>query len=138
MIKRLTIIKETIDLHSCGISQYILDHYLEELNSYDTHLASLRGAYKAKMQVFTKALQKNLKEFQFEAPKGGMFIFGSLPGVDTFALVQKCIKEKVVYVPANQFYLDKPVSDEIRFNFTYTAQHEVEEGLQRINKALKA
>ncbi|MDD2450453.1 MAG: PLP-dependent aminotransferase family protein [Sulfurovum sp.] len=138
MIKRLTMIKETIDLHSCGISQYILDHYLEDLNSYQNHLDSLRGAYKAKMHVFTKALQENLKDFQLEAPKGGMFVFGSLPGVDTFELVQKCIKEKVVYVPANQFYLDKPISDEIRFNFTYTAPHEVEEGLQRINKALKA
>ncbi|MBD3790614.1 MAG: PLP-dependent aminotransferase family protein [Campylobacterales bacterium] len=138
MIKMLTTIKETIDLHSCGISQYILDHYLEDASSYENHLAALRSAYKAKMHIFTKALQENLKEFQFETPKGGMFVFGSLPGVDTFALVQKCLKEKVVYVPANQFYLDKPISDEIRFNFTYTSPDEVEEGLQRIKKALMA
>jgi len=138
IIKHLTMIKETIDLHSCSISQYILDNYLEDKNRYETHLASLRTSYKVKMDIFSKSLQENLSDFRFKEPKGGMFIFGSLPNVDTFELVQKCIRENVVYVPANQFYLDRRMSDEIRFNFTHANSTDVEEGLKRIARCYKA
>lgn len=137
VIKHLTMIKETIDLHSCSISQYILDNYLEDKNRYEMHLASLRNSYKMKMDIFSKSLQKNLSDFHFKKPKGGMFIFGSLPSVDTFELVEKCIRENVVYVPANQFYLDGRISDEIRFNFTHANSTDIEKGLKRVARCCK-
>jgi 2-aminoadipate transaminase len=132
IIKALTMIKETIDLHSSGISQYILDNYLEDDARYEKHLNHLRSAYKEKMEIFTDALKKELPEFIFDMPKGGMFVFGSLKGFDTFKLVYECMDKKVVYVPANQFYLDGRISDEIRFNYTYSTKEQVSEGLKRM------
>lgn len=137
IIKKLTMIKETIDLHSCSIAQHILNNYLEDSTRYEKHLKSLRSAYKTKMEIFTKALKNHLPYFDFEMPKGGMFVFGSLKGIDSFDFVNKCMKEKVVYVPAKQFYLDGRVSDEIRFNFTYTTPKEVEEGFKRMDKVYR-
>ena len=137
IIRALTMIKETIDLHSCGISQYILDNYLEDSSRYEKHLKILRGAYKEKMVTFTEALERELPEFRFIAPKGGMFVFGSLEGFDTFKLVYECMKHKVVYVPANQFYLDGRISDEIRFNYTYTSKEQVSEGLRRVAEVIR-
>ncbi len=136
IIRELTMIKETIDLHSCSIAQHILNNYLEDATKYEKHLNFLRASYKTKMEDFTQALKNNLSDFKFEMPKGGMFVFGSLPGTDTFDLVQKCMKEKVVYVPANQFYIDSRVSDEIRFNFTHVTKNEMQEGLKRIERIL--
>lgn len=138
IIRELTIIKETIDLHSCGISQYILDIYLEDPIRYEKHLHSLRNAYKRKMDIFTEALKIELPEFSFEIPKGGMFVFGSLPGFDTYELVHDCMKHKVVYVPANQFYLDNRISDEIRFNYTHATKDQVSDGLKIIAEVIKA
>ena len=46
-------------------------------------------------------------EFKYEKLKGGMFLYGSLKKIDSFALVQKCIEKKVVFVPGNQFYMNK-------------------------------
>ena len=137
IIKALTMIKETIDLHSCGISQYILDNYLEDSLRYEKHLDNLRYTYKTKMETFTDALKNELSEFSFEKPKGGMFVFGSLEGFDTFKLVYECMKHKVVYVPANQFYLDERISDEIRFNYTYTTKEQVSEGLKRMARVCR-
>jgi len=136
IIKALTMIKETIDLHSCGISQYILDNYLEDSSRYEKHLTHLRHMYKTKMEVFADALKEELPVFEFEKPKGGMFIYGSLKGFDTFKLVCTCMEKKVVYVPANQFFLDGRVSDEIRFNYTYSTKEQVIEGLKRIAKII--
>ena len=135
IIRQLTMIKETIDLHSCGLAQHILNNYLEDNSRYEKHLDYLRAAYKLKMENFTEGLKNHLPDFTFETPKGGMFIFGSLPDVDSFDLVQECMKEKVVYVPANQFYLDAKPTGEIRFNYTYTTKNEVNEGLKRVNRA---
>lgn len=46
-----------------------------------------------------------MPEFKHQTPKGGMFLYGGFEDkkIDTFALVQECLKKKVVYVPANQF-----------------------------------
>jgi len=130
-------IKETIDLHSCSIAQHTLNNYLSDTARYKKHLQILREKYREKMYFFASALEKHLPTFKFTLPKGGMFIYGSIEGIDTFKLVQKCMKEKVVFVPANQFYLDKEISDEIRFNFTHSNKEDVLEGLKKIAKIIR-
>ncbi len=129
-------IKETIDLHSCSIAQHTLNNYLQDSSKYKIHLKNLRTYYREKMIFFAATLKQYLPQFKFTIPKGGMFIYGAIDGVDTFKFVQKCIEEKIVFVPANQFYLDKNISDEIRFNFTHTNQEEVLKGLEKIAKML--
>lgn len=88
--------------------------------------------------MFTQALRQELPQFEFETPKGGMFIYGSLEGYDTFELVYECMNHKVVYVPANQFYLDNRVSSEIRFNYTYSTKEQIFEGVRRIAETIKS
>jgi len=136
ILKEFVKIKETIDLHSCSIAQHTLKNYLNDRSRYKNHLQKLRVVYKEKMHFFSDALKEYIPEFQFTQPKGGMFIYGSIEGVDSFKLVEECIKKKVVFVPANQFYLDRTISDEIRFNFTHTDKKGVEEGLKTIASVL--
>lgn len=88
------------------------------------------------MEFFSQTLQECLPQFKFDKPKGGMFIYGSLQGVDIYELVQECIKAKVVFVPANQFFLDEKKSNAIRFNFTHSIPLEIEEGLNTIARVL--
>ena len=135
-IKSLMIIKESIDLHSCGISQYILNEYLENTEKYEKHLQEIRDDYKQKADFFCEQLDKYLPEFKYEKPKGGMFLYGSFEGIDSFALVQKCIKQKVVYVPGNQFYIDKIPNGEIRFNYTHSTFEQIEKGIKLIKNCL--
>lgn len=136
LIKSLMIIKESIDLHSCGISQYILNEYLEDEANYEKHLQEIRDDYKQKADFFCEQLDKYLPEFKYEKPKGGMFLYGKFEGVDTFALVQKCIEKKVVYVPGNQFYIDKVPNGEIRFNYTHSTFEQIEIGIKLIKSCL--
>ena len=136
IIASLTMIKETIDLHSSGISQYILDEYLKDETKYKKHLELLRSKYKEKMEYFVKALEETLPEFQFEKPKGGMFVYGKLANIDTKALVYEALKKKVVYVPGSEFYLENTLCDEIRFNYTHSTKEEVKIGLERLKSIL--
>jgi 2-aminoadipate transaminase len=78
-----------------------------------------------------------MPEFKHEKPKGGMFLYGTFgQGVDTFALVQECLKKKVVYVPGNQFYIDKVPNGEIRFNYTHSNFEQIEKGIKLIKSCL--
>ncbi len=137
-IKSLLIIKESIDLHSCGLSQYILAQYLKDEVKYEKHLQEIRDDYKAKAQFFSKALKTIMPEFKHQTPKGGMFLYGGFEDkkIDTFTLVQECLKKKVVYVPANQFYIDKVPNSEIRFNYTHSSFEQIEKGLKLIKSCL--
>lgn len=137
LIKSLMMIKESIDLHSCGISQSILSDYLKEALTYEKHLQNVRSVYKQKMEYFAQSLKTLLPEFEFQQPKGGMFIYGKIFNVDTKKLVYAALKEKVVFVPGAEFYLDRPFCDEIRFNFTHASKEEVDRGLTKLSRLLK-
>lgn len=131
MIRQLTAIKETMDLHSCSISQHIINEYLQ-MFPFEAHLNMLRKAYGEKMRIFADALKSILPSFSFGEPKGGMFIYGSLPGTDSFELVHRCMKNNVVYVPGSEFYTDGRKTDEIRFNFTHSSPEKILKGLEII------
>ncbi len=135
-IDKLTQIKETIDLHSSSISQYILNEYLEDISIYKRHIEVLRKKYQKKMKYFSKYLRKYLPQFEFEEPKGGMFIYGKLPNTDTRELVYKALEQKVVYVPGSEFYLDYETCDEIRFNYTHSGKKEIKRGIKRLKKLI--
>lgn len=98
LIRSIMIIKESIDLHSCGISQHILDEYLKDENRYKMHLQTIRNDYKTKMNFFAQTLEEVLPEFTFTKPKGGMFLYGKFNDLDSFELVQRCMKNRVVFV----------------------------------------
>ncbi len=135
-IDKLIQIKETIDLHSSSISQYILNEYLEDISQYKNHIKILRKKYQKKMKYFSKYLKKHLPQFEFEEPKGGMFIYGKLPNTDTKKLVYKALEQKVAYVPGSEFYLGNETCDEIRFNYTHSNKQDIKKGIKRLKKLI--
>lgn len=137
LITSLLNIKESIDLHSCGISQYILAEYLKDEENYEKHLQKIRDDYKSKADYFSEQLNLIMPEFKHQKPKGGMFLYGTFKDkIDTFALVEKCLEKKVVFVPGNQFYIEKIPNNEIRFNFSHCSFEDIKKGIQLIKDSL--
>ncbi len=136
LLEPLIAYKEAMDLHTNGLSQAILDDYLGDKQQYKKHLTLLRENYKQKMAFFAKSLDEILPTFSYERPKGGMFIYGSLPNIDSSKLIEKALKKGVVFVPAVEFYDSDKARDEIRFNFSLASKEEVVLGLERIAKLI--
>jgi len=132
LLEPLIAYKEAMDLHTNGLSQAILNDYLCDNEAYKKHLILLRKYSQQKMEFFAQSLDKILPAFNYNRPKGGMFIYGSLPNIDSSKLIDKALKNGVVFVPAVEFYgSDKP-SNEIRFNFSSASEEEIILGLERI------
>ena len=134
LLEPLIAYKETMDLHSNGLSQYIIDHYLTDMYQYRNHISLLRKVYSKKLQIFRSYLADILPEFSYSTPSGGMFIYGILPDVDTSVLLQECIQRDVLFVPGSEFYLESTNHDEIRFNFTNASARDIYRGLNIIAK----
>jgi len=137
LLQPLISYKEAMDLHTNGLSQYILDDYLNDIGKYKKHLDTLRSAYKNKMLIFKKYLDLFIPEFEYLEPKGGMFIYGKLSNIDTSLFIQECLKHEVIFVPGIEFYSDDSINDEIRFNFTHTNENDIKKGLSKIAMILK-
>ena len=135
LISKLLSIKEAMDLQSCGISQYIIADFLEH-NSFENHLKIIRDDYEDRCSFFVKELRKNLPNFQFDNPKGGMFIYGELKNSDTKELAQKALKNSVAFVPSCEFYIDRADNSSIRFNFTNSSKTQIREGIERISQII--
>ena len=114
-----------------------LDDYLSDIHRYTKQLNTLRIKYKKKMLLFKKYLDLYLPEFKYEEPKGGMFIYGKLPNIDTSLFIKECIKKDVIFVPGIEFYSDDSIKDEIRFNYTHTNENDIQKGLSKIAEILK-
>lgn len=130
-VDKLLIAKESMDLHSSTLSQFIIDRFWEG-NDLESHSDSIRKRYKEKFELFCAIAREKLPSFSFEMPRGGMFVYGRFEGLDTKELVQNCIKAGVVFVPGCEFYLGRLVCDEARFNFTSSNIGMMNEGLARI------
>ncbi len=137
LLEPLLAYKEAMDLHSNGLSQAIVDHYLTDLHQYRSHTALLRKMYSKKMQVFKTYLDELLPTLEYTIPQGGMFIYGRLPGISTSALVKHALKQGVVFVPGREFYYKQERDDELRLNFTNCSAKEVYRGLSILARIYK-
>lgn len=127
-LRRVLIVKEAIDLHTSTFDQRLIDAYWEA-EGLDRHIARIRTHYKEKKDALSVALRTQLPDFAFDEPRGGMFIYGKLPGTDTKALVNRCLEAGVAFVPGSEFYPEEPAYDEMRLNFTHTAPAQMERGI---------
>ena len=136
LISKLLIIKESIDLHSCGISQNILNEYLSKPKRLDKHLKTLQNSYKDKMEYFCDCLDEKLPQFKYTKPKGGMFIYGEFENIDVYKLLEKCMENNVVFVPADEFLIEGKNKRAIRFNYTNSSFKEIKKGITKISNII--
>ncbi len=127
----LLAIKERLDLHTATFNQRLINAYWERYG-FESHISHIRKTYCSKMEAMADTLDTLLPQFAFERPHGGMFLYGTLSGMDTKALVRRALKHGVAFVPGGEFYPNATCNDTIRFNFTHTDVAQMREGIARI------
>jgi 2-aminoadipate transaminase len=67
-----------------------------------------------------------------------MFLWTKLKdSSDSEVLLQKAVKQKVLFVPGSMFMEDKSKKSHIRFNFTNSNEKEIVEGIKRLKGLFK-
>lgn len=133
--KYINTAKEAADLHSNIFAQYCLWDYVIH-NELQEHIQKIRYLYKEQCETMIKAMENYFPtDVAFTRPKGGMFIWATLPeGMSSKALFDKAIQEKVAFVPGDPFYTDGRNANTMRLNYTNASKEVIEEGVQRLGK----
>lgn len=126
-------IKQATDLHTNNVVQRIIYRFLTD-NNLEDHLCKVRLAYKAQKDCMIESIRKHFpEEVNYTNPEGGMFIWATLPeSMNSEALIQKAIQEKVVFVPGKSFFTADEGQRNMRLNYSNSSEEMIEEGIKRL------
>ncbi|KAH8371236.1 hypothetical protein KR093_006712 [Drosophila rubida] len=115
---------------------------LFELDLAQQHIARVYESYKERMLATIAILNAELpQECHFSAPRGGYFIWISLPPeLDAREFGQYCLKyEKITFIPGPRFAVDNGIGKHyFRISIAFHSTEKLVDGTKRLCSALKS
>ena len=137
--EKIVLAKQGADLHSGTFAQYVFHQYVSDAGAFDAHVRKIAKTYARRCGVMAEALAEFMPEgVRFTRPSGGMFLWVTVPEVDTTELLRICAESKVVFVPGVSFYPGRDVHDGMRLNFSNASEKNIRLGVERLGRAIKA
>jgi 2-aminoadipate transaminase len=137
LIARMEIAKQSADLCTGGLDQRFV-YEMWRRGTLESRLPRLREVYQTKRRVMEDALHHALGDLvSWPEPKGGFFLWASLPGLDTDALFARSLQHKVVYVPGSAFFADHSGVDRLRLAFSASSHEQIRKGISRLAAAVR-
>ncbi len=139
VLEKLNLGKQAADLCTSSLTQYLVNAYFE-LGDWKQYVGSVKEIYRARRDAMLAALEEFFPpEAEWTTPKGGIFIWATLPGfLDTQDLLAKALGENVAFVPGSGAYVDERGGSSMRLNFSGSNESTIEEGIRRIGKVVQA
>lgn len=133
ILDKLILAKQATDLCTNVFSQYVAYEYVKR-GFLDDQVNKISILYKHKRDVMLDSLTKYFpKEVKWTVPKGGMFIWITLPKmIDTRLMFQKALSKKVAYVVGEAFFPEGGNYHSMRLNFSYSNDDTIKEGIKRL------
>jgi len=137
ILDKLVLAKQAADLCTNVFSQYVAYEYING-GYIDRQVLEISKMYKRKRDIMVKSLKKYFpKNVKWTIPKGGMFIWITLPKrVNTSLMLQKAIAKKVAYVAGSAFYPDGGNYNSMRLNFSFSEDETIKEGIRRLAEVI--
>jgi 2-aminoadipate transaminase len=138
IMEKLIVAKQASDLHTSHFTQCIVYQYLKD-NDIEKHINKIKDVYGKQLN----SMLDNIEEcFPAEArcthPEGGMFLWAELPEkISSRALLDLAIRDKVIFVPGDPFYIDRNETNTLRLNFSCVDEETIQLGIQRLGNAIK-
>ena len=130
--------KQGGDLCSSPWAQYVLYEFVRHEADLEKHLKGVRAAYRSRRDAMIQALGEHMPEgTRWNTPSGGMFLWASLPGVNTDELFEVAARDNVVFVPGRTFFANRDRSDGMRLNFSAMNEATITEGIRRLGVATR-
>ena len=138
IINHLCQTKEGVDLHSNNLTQRAVFEFLEE-GLLPGHILNLRSVYKERRLAMVQAIEKYIgDEAEMIIPSGGLFLWARFKNIsNSYDYVKETIRQNVLYVPGELFYTDGRKTSEVRLNYSSSTPEIIDEGIQRLARAIR-
>lgn len=120
LLRRLTELRETVDLASPVLEQLIVTELLARLG---TVTAERRTALRERRAELAAALRRECPGWEFDVPPGGLSLWVRLPGVSSTALANAAARHGLHIVPGPAFGVDGVLDDHLRVPYVLPPEH---------------
>jgi 2-aminoadipate transaminase len=135
--EKIVLAKQGADLQPATFTQYVFHRYVREERQLAEHIERIKATYRHRRDVMAEMLRTHLPaETHFVSPRGGMFLWASVPGIDTEALLRVSAEQRVVFVPGVNFYPERDAHDGMRLNFSNAPEEKIRGGVERLGHAV--
>jgi len=137
-IKRLTTLKTIFDLSSNTFSQIMLHEFCKN-GYYELHIRKFLRAFKKRMRTALKSLKTYMPadKVTWNEPLGGFLIWIKLNVKSTDIDIEEYFRKYGVSITnGRSFFYTPPEENYIRFSISKCNEHEIEEGIKRMAKAI--
>ena len=123
--------------HIFNFNQMLVYRFLKAYD-FDQRLGRIRDTYRVRRDAMVAPLEEELPVgMDFTRPAGGMFVWLEMPeGVDAHALLQRCLKAFVAFVPGFAFYPEKGRRNTARLNFSNLPPEKIRQGVRAFARCL--
>jgi 2-aminoadipate transaminase len=138
IMEKLIVAKQAADLHTSHFTQAIIYQYLKD-NDVDAHIKKIRTAYGNQCRAMVTSIRKHFPAgVTHTTPEGGMFLWAELPrGTTSLELFELAVRDKVIFVPGDPFYVKKTGARTMRLNFSCVDEITIETGVSRLGAAIR-
>ena len=137
VLRKMNLGKQAADLCSSTISQRFIVEYLRR-HDWRDYVARLSGIYRRRRDAMLRALEEEMpSEARWTRPQGGLFVWATIPGIDTSDLLAAATdKYQVAFVPGRGAFLDDRGGDAMRLNFSGLPEAVLSGGGRRLGAAV--
>ena len=137
IIGRLTMAKQSSDVHTNSLAQHAIYQYLLT-HDLDKHIAQTVDKYRIQRDAMLAEMEASFPvTCRWSKPEGGMFVWVELPeGVDATQLLAKAVAQKVAFVPGAPFYTNEGRPNTLRLNYSNSSPEQIRIGIKRLGDIL--
>jgi len=137
VIGKLVQAKQGADLHTATFNQMVA-YEVSRGGFLDRHVQLIRKVYGERRDLMLAAMDRYFPpEVEWTHPKGGLFLWGTLPDyMDAADVLKTCIKRKVAFVPGEPFHPTGGGKNTMRINFSNATPENIHAGIQRMGEAI--
>ncbi len=139
VIQHCVMAKQGMDLHTSTFVQMVAFEVLKD-GFLKQHVRLIRDVYRTRRDVMLSALDHYFPPgVSWTRPQGGLFLWVKLPEeLDSVAVLEKAIENKVAFVPGTAFYPDGGGQNTMRLNFSNAQPEQIQTGIRRLGEVLAA
>lgn len=140
VIAKLTVAKQTQDVHTPLMSQLVVYKWLTEYD-FESHINKIREIYKRKLNLLCDCVDSELSDFlTYNRPEGGLFVWAKLnDGIDMLNFCRKASAAGVSVVPGNAFMVDGDKEcSYIRMNFSTPSDEDIVKGVKILGEVARS
>jgi 2-aminoadipate transaminase len=138
IMDKLIVAKQATDLHTCHFTQSIIYQYLKD-NDIEKHIGRIKEAYGNQCLAMVKGIRNDFPPgVTHSNPEGGMFLWAELPqGATALDLFNLAVKEDVIFVPGDPFYVGKKSVGTMRLNFSCLDPETIRTGVRKLGGVIR-